>query len=105
MHLASRVTWPPSPDRVPVRGPGGAGAGRHRHREAGRVPHLRGLLGLQDQHLGHPGHHHLGRRLNLLAWNYRGPAFYLLCTPVNKHFLCFSIILIIKMQGGYLNVI
>ena len=34
-----------SPDRVRVRGAGGAGAGGHRDGEAGRVPHLRGLLG------------------------------------------------------------
>ena len=38
-----------SPDRVRVRGARGAGAGGHRDGEAGRVPHLRGLLG-PEQH-------------------------------------------------------
>ena len=33
-----------SPDRVCVRGAGGAGAGGHGDGEAGRVPHLRRLL-------------------------------------------------------------
>ena len=34
-----------SPDRLRVRGARGPRAGRHRDGEAGRVPHLRGLLG------------------------------------------------------------
>ena len=36
-----------------VRGARGAGAGGHRDGEAGRVPHLRGLLGQGARHQAH----------------------------------------------------
>ena len=42
-----------SPDRLRVRGAGCSRAGGHRDGEAGRVPHLRGLLGQGARHQAH----------------------------------------------------